>query len=264
MRRFWLVYLPLLVVVAAGCRTGGPAAPKEPGTTLDPWRELVGQRLILLHLGERKNATVTAGSPPKGSCDVAVEVTDAAPTSSGALLTLTTIGRVRVGGAPPVGKCRQLAARIALRLKVGAGGQDTARRSATGSVLLAPEAYLALHGHTFAYAAATEPTVAADTLAGDAERQLARRVVSWPKPLLTVDAAYAPPKRKQRYEAQIDFTAVVGTDGRLYRPRLGTGFDAAHQRHILTSLAFWRLEPARDKKEPLAARYDGRLIFTID
>ncbi len=262
MRRFWLVCLPLLLT--AGCRTGGRTALKEPGTTLDPWREFVGQKLILRHFGERRSVTVSAGAVPRGSCDVAVEVADATPTASGALLSLTTIGRVRIAGATPVGDCRRLAPRVALKLKVGAAGADATHRSVTGSVLLTPEAYLALRGQTFAYAAGAEPSVAADMLAGDAERRLARRVVSWPKPLLTVDPAYAQPGRKKHYQAQIDFSAVVGTDGRLYRPRLGTGFDAAHQRHILTSLAFWRLEPARDKQDALAARYDGRLIFTID
>jgi hypothetical protein len=258
MRRSWLLCLPLLA--AAGCRTGGPTAPKEPGTTLDPWRELVGDRLVLRHFGERKNATVARGAEPKGDCDVAVEVTDARPTSSGALITLTTIGRVRIAGGPPVGRCRRVAPSIALKLKL----RGSEGRTATGAVLLKPEAYLALHGQAFTYPAGVEPKVAADTLAGDAERQLARRIVQKPKPLLTVDPAYSSPGRRKPYQAQIDFTAVVGTDGRLYRPHLGTGFDAKHQRHILTSLEFWRLEPARDKKEPLPTRYDGRLIFSID
>src|SRR5207245_9191779 len=85
-----------------------------------------------------------------------------------------------------------------------------------------PEGYLRAYGVAFDLPSAGEPAVAAsnETNAPDEERRLGRRVTSWPRKLFWVDPIYRDPRHVVRHEGEVEFEAVVGADGRLYRPRV--------------------------------------------
>ena len=68
--------------------------------------------------------------------------------------------------------------------------------------------------------------------ASEAERRLARAVVAWPRQLLSVDAFYRDPSGKARHERLVGFEAVVGTDGRIYKPQVKVSIDRAHEAAI--------------------------------
>ena len=61
----------------------------------------------------------------------------------------------------------------------------------------------------------------------------------------------------------MDFAAVVGTDGRLYRPKVKTSLDPALERLVQDVLPLWRLEPARRAGGPVAARVALQLALRV-
>ena len=131
--------------------------------------------------------------------------------------------------------------------------------------LQSPETYLASQGVRFDLAAGDAPAEAAsrETFATNDEARLARSVTAWPVALVSVDPWYRDPARRTRQQSEIDLEAVVGGDGRLYRPRLRTGLAEAHARAVLRSLPLWRFAPARRGDAPLAARVSLRPVLHI-
>lgn len=92
---------------------------------------------------------------------------------------------------------------------------------------------------------------------------MGRRVTTWPRKLFWVDPAYRDPGHRVRHEGEVEFEAVVGADGRLYRPQIRGGLDKVHIAAIERVLPMWRFEPARAGKDPLPAHVESRLVFRI-
>jgi hypothetical protein len=132
-------------------------------------------------------------------------------------------------------------------------------------VLLTPEAYLQARGIALDRPPGRAPTEAASKLtdANDDERKLARGVVAWPRLLLSVDLAHRAPKGRAHYERLVDLEAVVGTDGRLYRPLVKASLDPALERLVVGALPIWRFEPARRADAPVAARVALQLVLRV-
>jgi TonB family protein len=78
-----------------------------------------------------------------------------------------------------------------------------------------------------------------------------------------VDPDYHDANLKTRHEGEVEFQAVVGTDGGLREPRVRGSLSEAHEAQVLRALRLWRYEPARRKDGPLAARISGRLVLRI-
>ena len=76
-------------------------------------------------------------------------------------------------------------------------------------------------------------------------------------------ACQSAPKGRARYERLVDFEAVVGTDGRLHRPRVRTSLDPAHESAVLSTLPLWRCEPARGADAPVGARIPLQLVLRV-
>jgi hypothetical protein len=133
------------------------------------------------------------------------------------------------------------------------------------AVLLTPEAYLRKKGTSFDRPKADAPSEVASQLpdAGESERRLARAVVAWPKPLLSVEAIYHDPSGRGRHERLVGVEAVVGSDGRVYRPKLKASIDREHQAAVETALQLWRFEPARRADGPLAARVPFEVALRV-
>jgi hypothetical protein len=246
---------------ACATKAKGPAA--GPGS--DFLRPYVGQQRVLRFQGDRARVTVRKRDAARlpGACDVAVEVKSAVLEKGAPRLLLETIGTPYTDSARP--RCKAVPGTITLGL---AGYERDAAGVVAGrldQVLPTPEQYLRAYGVTFDLPAAPEPKVAASNPqhvnSTDDERRLERRVTAWPRRLFWVDPTLRDPR--VRHEGEVEFEAVVGADGRLYRPHVRGGLDAHHVAAIARVLPMWRFEPARAGKDAIPAYHSGRLVFRI-
>lgn len=264
MKKSWIAASLVLAGLAGGCRSGGRVSVSEQKPGADPLRHFVGQKMVLQHFGDDRSVTLQRGDKPRGTCDMAVQVAAATASGDSVRFTLDPLGRIRVGGNV-VGKCSGQPAQIALTVK----GVDPARpddwRDVLAPGLLTPEAYLAAKGRPLAFAPEPEPKLAAASasMPGDAEeRRLGRRVTEWPKPVLSVEPAVRA-GGKLKHEGELEFIAVVGSDGRVFRPEVKTPLSDEHMRYVSTVLQVWRFEPAKEGQKAVPARYQGRTVFKI-
>jgi hypothetical protein len=266
MRSFPSRWIGLAVAVglAGAC---GPKQVKGPATGpgTDFIRSYVGQKRVLRFQADRDRVEVKKKDRPQlpGTCDAAVEVRSAVLEKGSPRLVLETVGIPGMERARP--RCKAVPATITLSMT---GFERDAPAQITGrldQVLPAPEGYVRAYGVAFDPAPAGEPAVAAssETNAPDEERRLGRRVTTWPRKLFWVDPTYRDPGHRVRHEGEVEFEAVVGADGRVYRPRVLTGLDKAHVAAIERVLPMWRFEPARAGKDPVPARLSSRLVFRI-
>ena len=250
-----------MTLPACAAKSKGPAA----GPGADFLRAYAGQQRILRYQGDRPKVEVRKKDPaqPSGTCDVAVEVRSAVLEKGAPRLVLEPIGIPATEKARP--RCRAVPGLITLTMtgyERDPAGQITSRLD---QLLTTPEGYLRAYGTTFDLAPGTEPAVAASTPhhenSTDEERRLERRVTSWPHRILWVDPALRDPQ--VRYEGEVEFEAVVGADGRVYRPQVHGGLDKRHVDAIKRAFPLWRFEPARAGKDPVPAYQTDRLVFRI-
>jgi hypothetical protein len=260
-----LVGLLLLAVLVPACKTAGPKAPPGPPTPLpDLLRPYEGALRVLPQQGDARTLTLAAGQRLTGTCDVAVRVRSVSFGNGEARFALEMMGLPKVGERRAT--CKRMQPAIQLVLTGFPSGPVTSEATARfDEVLLTPEAYLQTKGTAFDRPAGQAPTEVASQLAdtSDDERKATRGVVAWPRLLLSVDAARPAPKGRMHYERLVDFEAVVGTDGRLYRPLVKSSLDPAVERLVVDALPFWRFEPARRAAGPVAARVAERLVLRV-
>jgi hypothetical protein len=203
-----------------------------------------------------------AGERLTGACDVAVRVRSVAFDKGEARFALETLGEPKVGERGVT--CKRTEPAIELVVTGFPSGPVTPEATARiDELLLTSEAYLRAKGTTFALAPGEAPSEVASQLtdANGGEQKLARKVVAWPRLLLSVDPTFRAPKGRARFERLVALEAVVGTDGRLYRPQVKTSLDPAHQSAVLSVVPFWRLEPARLGDGPVGARVRLELVL---
>ena len=256
--------LLLLALLAPACKS----APKAPPATQAPLPDLLrpyeGALRVLPHRGDEKVLTLKAGEGLTGACDVAVRIRSVAFDKGTARFALDSVGLPRVGEARV--SCKRLEPGIQLVLTGFPSGPPTPDVTARiDEVLPTPEAYLRAKGTAFDRPSGDAPSEVASQLpdASEGERRLARAVVAWPRQLLSVDATYHDSSGRARHERLVGFEAIVGTDGRLYRPQLKTSIDRAHEAAIQSALSFWRLEPARRSDAPVGARVPLEIVFRV-
>jgi hypothetical protein len=264
MNRSWYGLL-LLALLAPACKTGGakapPAPPAPPPDLLRPYE---GALRVLPHRGDVRALTLKAGESLAGDCDVAVRVRSVLFEKGAARFALETLGLPRVGESRV--RCKRLEPDLQLVLTGFPSGPVTPEVTARiDEVLLTPEAYLWAKGTAFDRPPGEAPSEVASQLtdANDGERKLARGVVAWPRLLLSVDAAYRAPKKRAHFERLVEVEAVVGTDGRLYRPLVKSSLDPAHASAVLGALPLWRFEPARRGDAPVGARVPLELVLRV-
>ncbi len=257
--------LLLCALLAPACKTGGPKAqPAGPAPPPDLLRSYQGAGRLLLAKGDAKAVALKVGERPVGQCDVAVRVRGVAFEKGTARFTLDTVGTPRLGEQGV--SCKRAEPEIQLSLTGFPAAAAAAEVSArVDEVLLTPEAYLRAKGTRFELPAGEAPTEAASQLpdADATERRLARAVVAWPRVLLSIDPSHHDPAGRVRYQGLVEVEAVVGTDGRLYRPRVKTTLGEAHEGPVLTALSFWRFEPARRADSAVAARIPLQLPYRV-
>ena len=252
-----------LVLLSAACRSAGPktTGPGTPGR--DPLRAYVGDVRVLRGRADQKAVTVSAKDRLSGDCDMAVRVRSAGFDKRGATFALETVGRPAVSGREP--HCKSIQPAIQLTVAgVSASSPDLASR--IDSVLQTPEAYLRAKGIAFdrsADAAAIKDVASPDVLAPAPEASLGRKVKDWPKLLLSVNPYVRDSSGRVKQESEVEFEAVVGTDGRVHDPKLKTALSQTHQDLVLSALSRWRYEPARTAEAPVASRISSRLNLRI-
>ena len=246
---------------ACATKTKAPAA--GPGS--DFLRPYVGQQRILRFRGDQQRVAVKKSDPAQlsGACDVAVEVKTAVLSKGAPQLTLETIGTPATERGRP--RCKAVPGLVTLTLT---GYERDAAGTVAGrldQLLPTPEQYLRAYGVTFDLPAGSEPAVAANSVdhtgPTNDELRLQRRVTAWPKPLFWVEPTMRDPR--VRHEGEVQFEAVVGADGRIYRPVLKGGLDPQHITAIRRVLPMWRFEPARAGQEALPAYHTVKTVFRI-
>jgi|SRR5436309_7366443 len=263
MKRLALRLGGALALSLAACH---PAPPKGPAVRpTDFLRGYVGQQRVLRFQADRTRLVVRRKDPAQlpGACDAAVDVRSARLEKGSPFLVLETLGTPGVERARS--RCKTVPATITLNL-TGFGADTPAQVTARLDQLLpTPDGYLRAYGVAFDLPPAGEPAVAAsnETTAPDEERRLGRRVTSWPRKLFWVDPIYRDPRHIVRHEGEVEFEAVVGADGRVYRPRIVTSLEKEHVSAIQRVLPMWRFEPARAGKDAVPARLASRLVFRI-
>jgi hypothetical protein len=264
MKRPWYGLLLLLALLAPSCKSAPKAPPQAKAPLPELLRPYEAALRILPHVGDVKALTLKAGQGLTGTCDVAVQVRSVAFANATVRFALEAVGLPRVGERRV--RCKSLEPRIELALTGLPAGPVTADTTMLiDAVLLTPEAYLKSKGTAFDHPAGTAPTEVASQLpdASESERRLNRAVSAWPRQLLSVDATYRDPSGKTRHERLVGFEAVVGTDGRLYKPQLKASVDHAHEAAIQGALSFWRFEPARRADAPVGARVPLEIVLRV-
>jgi len=250
------------VLLSAGCQSGRPKTGSAVPAGRDPLRPYVGDVRVLRAKADEKSFTVSAKQKLSGECDMAVRVRSAGFQKGGALFSLETIGRPAVAGREP--RCRgvQPVVQLVVAGLTPASSDLTARVDA---VLQTPEAYLATKGVTFDRPPGEmgKDIASPDILAAAPEAVLGKKVKAWPKVLLSVSPYVHDTTGRIRQESEVEFDAVVGTDGRVHDPKLKTALSEAHQAVVLSALSRWRYEPARTADNPVAARINSRLNLRI-
>jgi hypothetical protein len=249
-----------VVLLSGACKTAGPRMTTVPAGR-DPLRPYIGEVRVLRHRADQKSVTASA-KPLSGDCDMVVRVRAAGFQKGGALFSLDTVGRPAVGGREP--RCRTIQPTVQLLL-AGASAASSDLAARVDTVLQTPDAYLRAKGVRFDRPAADPPREIAspDVLAPAPESGLGRKVTAWPKLLLSVSPYAHAPAGRLRQESEVEFDAVVGTDGRVHDPRVKTALSKAHQDLVLGALSRWRYEPAHTASAPVAARISSRLALRL-
>jgi hypothetical protein len=269
-------------LAGSGCRSAAKPAPRTAGPARpDPLSGLTGQMRILRHRGDKGKWTVKRQElrTVSGGCDIAVQVRQARFDRGTAVLTLDMIGRPRLArrGARQE-KCGDDQAQVVLSVSGFDPAASTADiEAALAEALMTPEGYLRANSVAYALpappkapeekAAKAEPSSAAPTYKVEAlkvdvavgEHHLSQKAnkVFW------VDAITRDPRGKISHEAEVQFTAVVGFDGRLHHPKIATSLSEDHENVVLRVLPLWRYEPARRGQDPAASAVRERLVFRI-
>jgi hypothetical protein len=263
-----LLCLPLLSACKSGGRTAAQTTPARDQSALE--RTYLGQQRILLAHADEPKLVYKRKDLGKSSpgCEAAVEVKSVSVDKGAVTLGLTYLGRPRVGEPRP-GKerCKKLVPQISLQLTGYEGSGSAAMATDIDRLLSTPDAYMAANGVPFNLPAGgeTKPIADATIDAPVEERKLARDVKTWARTLFSVEPAYYDPNRKVRHQGEVEFAALVGTDGRLHEPRVLTTLGGeAHNAQVVKALALWRLEPARKAdRTAVATRLKGRTTFHI-
>jgi len=206
-------------------------------------QSFVGQKLILRHIGDRMGAKVKKNdlAHVKGSCDVAVQVREAAWRKGTARFSLEEIGTPNIYGKQST--CTERHDEHMVEITGFENNQPTDSLAASVRALLqTPDQYLTAQGIKFDYPPASE-----DTPLSKAPPPLTQ-----PRTILSVDPTYSKQGRQEKFQGTVACTLIVGADGRVYRPKLAHVVGHGLDEQALRIISMWRFEPARQLDKPVA------------
>jgi hypothetical protein len=270
-RRRASIALTFVVLAGGACRSGAPTArPTAPRPPVDVLKPFLGQDRILRYYGQEKEVSLTKKNVTRhgGDCDIAVHVAQGIFEKGRASFTLEVLGIPQVTGqGRRKERCRTAASTILLRVSEFQSDDSPEEIAARISLVLpGPEAYLGAHGVRFDRPVVGEETAVAsqENDANEGERRLGHLVTTWPKVLLSVEPLFRDPARRIHQQGEVEFVAVVGSDGRLRHPVLKTSLNERHEALVKRALAVWLLDPARQGDRSVAARVMLRTALTIE
>jgi hypothetical protein len=125
--------------------------------------------------------------------------------------------------------------------------------AAVREILLTPEEYMAAHGVSFDLPPGRDDETAIKCVSP----------VVPVKPLFTVDPEFSDQARKAKYQGTVKIGMVVGSDGRVHKPRvtapLGMGLDETS----LAVLSMWRFQPGTQAGKPVACETMVETSFNL-
>ena len=122
-----------------------------------------------------------------------------------------------------------------------------------GKILQTPEQYLGAHGFNF-----NLPPVPDDVPVSKAPPPL-----SPAKILLSVDPVFSEEARRERYSGTVALAVIVGTDGRVHRPKVAHSIGHGLDENALRVISMWRFEPLRQLDKPVAATATITVKFSL-
>jgi hypothetical protein len=252
----------------AACRPArGPQGVPSAGVAADLVRIYQGQARILPGIADRSRIAHKSGRiPDKGDCDAGVLITSAVLSGDKARFTLEPIGLPKIEGQPARHKCSDPPREYAVVITdLDTSGSISAVSDEIDRLLQTPERYLMEHGVSFNLKAATSRGPVADKQlkATPEERMLARTLTTQVQRLLSVAPIRRDDRKSVRYSGEIEFEAVVSTDGRLRDLQLPGSIETYADR-VSRALALWRYLPARRGDQPFAYRIgQERTVFNV-
>jgi TonB family protein len=217
-------------------------------------QNMVGQKLILRHLADRKDIKMKAEELDrlKGTCDLAVQILATTWDRGTARIQLETIGTPSLFGSARRKGCRKQLTSIALEVSgfaVDEPGEEVFR--SIGRILQTPEQYLSSQGIEFKLPPIPEDEIPITPTTTSA------------KPLLTVDGVYTEAARKHKLQGRVRMTFIVGTDGLAHAPRIVNGIGDGLGENALRALSLWRFEPAKVADRLVASTGTIEMVFRL-
>lgn len=218
-------------------------------------QSLIGKQFILVHRGDEEGIKLKKSelNQLKGSCDIAVLVQDGDWTRGKVRLTLRKIGTPSVLNNPRP-NCHVEYRAIAFELS-GLAPDDPADTllASIHQILQTPEQYLASKGLPF------------DLPPGSDDEDVPKQepTVTHPVCLLKVDGVYTDIARQKRLSGAVRLAFIIGTDGRVHKPRVVRGLGSGLDENALRVLPLWRFQPAHQDGRPVASVAQVMMNFNI-
>lgn len=226
-------------------------------TSSNPLQPFVGQKLILVHLGDLTGINIQKQdlATVKGNCDVAVLVRKASLENGKAKLDLEDIGTPSINGAQ--NQCKKLQSEFLLEI-TGFTPNDTPESvsASVGQLLFTPELYLTAHGISF------------ELQPGPGNENALSAKLPGPQPdapklLLSIDPRYTEEARQEKFQGVAKFKVLIGTDGRVHNPQVSFSVGYGLEENALKVFPMWRFKPASKSGNPVPVYASLEMNFRL-
>jgi TonB family protein len=225
-------------------------------------RSFTDQKLILRGLADQNRIRVKKKDLARvsGTCDLAVEVTQAAWNQGKALFTLVEIGTPSLASRPRLCKRASTYGEGTLEIS-GFNADETPDQlaAAIGVVLQTPEQYMASMGASLNI---TQDANSAQNSAGRPPEQISPAITA-PKIVLSVNPAYSKAASRAKYQGEVVIAVVVGPDGRVHDSKIARKARLGLEESAMNVLPLWRFEPARKNDVPVAVQLNLDVAFHL-
>jgi len=214
-------------------------------------RSFVGRKFILYGHGAGKVNMADLSKPVVDGCGTPIEILDASYSDNQIRFDLENIGSIQLNGnganSRAIVACSgTISANFKLMISDVRSEDLTAGLETTlGNLLMTPDAFLAFNG--------IQPAAPSTNIPGKTQ----------PRILLMIPPQYTDSARKARLQGSVDFSFVVGADGRIEDPKIVQGLGSGLDEQTLRVLPMWRFEPARLDGKPVATQTKANTVFHL-
>jgi TonB family protein len=245
------VFPVLLLAAVARCQT-----PE------DVVRSFTDQKLILRGLADQNRARLKKKDleKVKGTCDVAVLVTQAAWNQGKVLFTLVEIGTPSLANRPRVCKRNSSYGDGTLEISGFAADEKPEQLTAAISeVLQTPEQYMAAMGASLNI---PQDQNSVQNTTVQAPEKMSPAITA-PKIILNINPAYSKAASQAKYQGEVAITVVIGPDGRIHDSKIARKAGLGLEESAMNVLPLWRFEPARKDDKPVAVQVTVEVSFHL-